>query len=102
MIETSAHIWTLLLFLFSCRVTARGIDALAVNGLLRRAREAGIRLRAHFKPTSRNESLWVGYLRAGFEPVASDGELRVLEHPLTNIPNPPAHVRFRGEWTDDA
>jgi FkbH-like protein len=99
--ETSAQVWTLLLFLFSCRVTARGIDTLALNALLRRARAADVSLRAHFKPTSRNEVLWLAYLRAGFEPIASDGELRVLEHPLTNIPDHPAHVRLRGDWTDD-
>lgn len=100
--ETSGQVWTLLLFLFSCRVTARGIDTLVLNALLRRARAAGMRVHAHFRPTSRNESLWLAYLRAGFEPVASDGELRVLEHPLTNLPAHPAPVRLRGDWTDDA
>ena len=98
----SAECWTLELFLFSCRVLPRGVDTIVLNALLRRARAAHVRLHAHFRSTSRNESLWLAYQRAGFAPLASNGDWHVLEHPLTPIPAHPPHVRLCGAWTDGA
>jgi FkbH-like protein len=98
----SAECWTLELFLFSCRVLPRGLDAIVLNALLRRARAARVRLLAHFRSTSRNESLWLAYQRAGFAPLTSDGDWHVLEHPLIHIPEHPPYVRLCGAWTDGA
>jgi FkbH-like protein len=98
----SAECWTLELFLFSCRVLPRAVDTIVLNALLRRARAAHVRLRAHFKSTSRNESLWLAYQRAGFAPLTSDGDWHVLEHPLIPIPEQPRYVRLCGAWTDGA
>jgi FkbH-like protein len=102
LLAISSGCWTLELFLFSCRVLPRGVDTIVLNALLRRARAAHVRLRAHFRSTSRNESLWLAYQRAGFTPLTSNGDWHVLEHPLTSIPEHPPHARLCGAWTDGA
>lgn len=96
----SAPCWTLELFLFSCRVLPRGVDTIVLNALLLRARAAHVRLRAQFRLTRRNESLWSAYQEAGFVPLTSDADRHVLEHPLVSIPEHPSPVRLRGAWTD--
>jgi FkbH-like protein len=100
LLAISADRWTLMLFLFSCRVRSRDIDTIVLNALLRRARAAGVRLRAYFRVTSRNESLWLAYQRGGFRQIDSEGDLLVLEHTLADIPSRPPCVRLCGEWTD--
>jgi FkbH-like protein len=101
LLEAGSECWTLQLFLCSCRIVSRGIDAIILNALLHRACAAGLRMRAHFRATRRNESLALAYRRAGFVPIGSEGDLSVLAHPLTDIPPHPSHIRLCGDWTDD-
>jgi FkbH-like protein len=89
--------WTLQLFLFSCRVVRRGVDAIVLSFILRQARAARVRLFAHFKRTSKNAPLLEAYLRAGFKPGPTLADLMILEHELKKIPAQPRGVQLSFE-----
>jgi predicted enzyme involved in methoxymalonyl-ACP biosynthesis len=93
LMEISSRCWTLQLFLFSCRVAQRGVNAMVLNSLLREASKAGVRLFAQFKPTSKNETLLQEYLSAGFEHIGSEGGLQILEHKLARLREPQHSAR---------
>ncbi|WP_327358796.1 HAD-IIIC family phosphatase [Streptomyces sp. NBC_01304] len=92
LVERGADAWTLKLLLMSCRVMSRGVGSVLLNHLIRSAHEAGARLRAEFVPTSRNRTMFVTYKFAGFREVAKDGEVSVLEHDGTRVPEFPAYM----------
>jgi FkbH-like protein len=94
LMEISSRCWTLQLFLFSCRVAQRGVNAMVLDSLLREASKAGVRLFAQFKSTSKNETLLQEYLSAGFEPIGSEGGLQILEHKLARLREPQHSARL--------
>ena len=94
LMEISSYCWTLQLFLFSCRVAQRGVNAMVLNSLLWEARRAGVRLLAQFKPSSKNATLLQEYLSAGFEPIGSERDLQILEHKLAQLREPRHSARL--------
>lgn len=95
LIEKSAEVWTLKLMLMSCRVMSRGVGSVLLAHILERAKAAGARLVADFRPTDRNRLMRITYKFAGFRTVAEhdDGSV-LLEHPLTDIPRVPESVEL--------
>lgn len=92
LVETSDTRWTVKLLLTSCRVMSRGVGTVLLEHVMRGARDAGVSLRAHFVRTPQNRIMLITFRFAGFREVA--GEPLLLEHPLTEINAPPAHLRL--------
>lgn len=86
--------WSLKLLLMSCRVMSRGAGSILLSHVLERARNAGARLLAEFRPTPRNRSMLVTYKFAGFREVERKDDAILFEHPLDTIPPIPAFVRL--------
>ncbi|HYX22776.1 MAG TPA: HAD-IIIC family phosphatase, partial [Thermoanaerobaculia bacterium] len=70
LIEKDADVWTVKLLLMSCRVMSKGVGTILIHHLLRRAKEAGVRLRAELVDTGRNRQMLITYRFAGFKEVA--------------------------------
>ncbi len=98
LVETGAYAWNLKLLLMSCRVMSRGVGTILLNHVLERARDAGVPLRAEFRPNGRNRQMLVTYKFCGFREVArgADG-LLVLEGDPERIQRPPEYVELRIE-----
>ncbi|WP_409061008.1 HAD-IIIC family phosphatase [Streptomyces sp. SYP-A7185] len=77
--ETDATRSVLKLLLMSCRVTSRGVGAVLLDHLVRRALAAGRRPMAEFVPTEVNRIMLVTLRFAGFEVVDRDGDRLLLE-----------------------
>ena len=93
LVETGAEAWTLKLLLMSCRVMSRGVGTIMLGHIMALARDAGVRLRAEFKPNGRNRMMYVTYRFGGFREVARDGDLQLLEHDLADVPPFPEYVQ---------
>lgn len=90
LVDCAADVWNLKLLLMSCRVMSRGVGTALIGDILRRARSAGVRLRADFVDNDRNRMMYVTYKFAGFRELSREGARAVLEHPLDEIfPLPP-------------
>jgi FkbH-like protein len=76
LLHIAEEVWTLRLFLLSCRVLGRGIGEALLAHVLRLARRAGAVTRAEFVPNDRNRVMLVTLRFAGFVPVTET----LLEH----------------------
>ncbi|MEM7125046.1 MAG: HAD-IIIC family phosphatase [Chloroflexota bacterium] len=85
LLECTDAIWTIKLLLMSCRVMSRGVGSVLLSYLMKSASSAQVRLQAEFVPTDRNRMMNITYRFAGFEEVANQGELQILEHNLKDI-----------------
>ncbi len=89
--------WTLKLLLMSCRVMARGVGNVMIGHIMRRAREAGVRLRAEFVPNEKNRMMLITYKLGGFREVDQQENVLLFEHDLTNIAPVPPYVTLHLE-----
>ena len=80
------------LLLMSCRVMSRGVGTIMMSHIMNLAKQAGVKLRAEFKPNGRNRMMEVTYRFGGFREVARDGDLIVFEHGLEQIAPFPEYV----------
>lgn len=92
LVEMEESCWTLKLLLTSCRVMSRGLGTVLLGHVMREARDAGVSLRARFVRTPQNRIMLITFRFAGFREV--DGDPELLEHPMTKITPPPAHLRL--------
>lgn len=92
LVERRPECWVLKLLIVSCRVMSRGVGAVLLGDVMRRARETGVRLRAEFRDTGRNRVMNVTYRFAGFRPVGGAGGVAIFEHDLKQIPAVPDYV----------
>lgn len=92
LLETGTTTWTIRLLIMSCRVVSRGVGTVLLGYVLRRAAEAGVRLRAAFRHTDRNRQMYMTYKFAGFRDVSEGPEGIMLEHDLQRIHPLPAYV----------
>lgn len=94
LVEHDEREWTLKLLLMSCRVMSRGVGSVLLNHVVRRARDAGVRLLAEFVPTDRNRAMYVTYKFAGFREAGQRGDVVLMENDYSNIHEPPAYLEF--------
>jgi len=97
LIERSPEVWCIKLLLMSCRVMSRGVGTVLLNHILRRSRDAGVRLRAEFVSTDRNRMMYVTYKFAGFREVAKNGNRSIMENDLSQIQGFPPYMKVRVE-----
>ena len=95
LVECGARFWTLKLLLMSCRVLSRGVGNIMMGYIMNRAKTAGVPLRAEFIPNGRNRMMLVTYRFGGFKEIDHDGDLKILENPLTSIPPYPDYLKIR-------
>ncbi len=84
--------WTLELLLMSCRVMSRGVGNIMIGHIMRKAKEAGVSLRAEFAPNAKNRMMLITYKLGGFREVAKQDNILIFEHDLTNIAPVPPYV----------
>jgi FkbH-like protein len=94
LVELAADTWTVKLLLMSCRVLARGVGAVLLNEIQRRAAASGVRLHADFVANERNRMMYVTYRLANFREVARRGDEVVLEAPAAVL-STPSHLTVR-------
>ncbi|WP_104982267.1 HAD-IIIC family phosphatase [Sorangium cellulosum] len=97
LVAREPEVWTLKLLLMSCRVISRGVGTVLLNHVIRRARDAGVRLRAEFVPTDRNRSMYLTYKFAGFREVAREGGKHVLENDFSFVQEFPPYMKVTTE-----
>lgn len=97
LVECDPKVWTIRLFLMSCRVMNRGVGIVMLGYILREAKRAGVRLLSEFIPNDRNRVMYVTYRLAGFKELHREVRARILEHELTILPDVPAHVSLKTE-----
>ena len=95
LVERAPECWVLKLLIVSCRVMSRGVGSILLQDVMRRARQAGVRLQAEFRDTGRNRVMNVTYRFAGFRPIEEAGDIVILEHDLRRIPGVPDYVMVR-------
>ncbi|HEX4966003.1 MAG TPA: HAD-IIIC family phosphatase [Thermoanaerobaculia bacterium] len=95
LIEKGDEVWTVKLLLMSCRVMSKGVGMILLHHLLRRAKEAGVRLRAEFVSTDRNRQMLITYRFAGFREVEKAGEVSVMENDFSALQPAPPYVELR-------
>ncbi len=100
LLETSTTAWRIDLLLMSCRVMARGVGGALITWLRMQAREAGVKLQAHFVETDRNRMMYVTYRFAGFEDVSETDGVSLLENDLSDIPPLPAYFKLDARLAD--
>jgi len=93
LVEKNPEVWTIKLFLMSCRVMSRGVGTIFMNHLLGLARDAGVALQAEFLSNNRNRMMLITYKMGGFREVSRDGDFIVLQHDLDRI-------QPRPDWID--
>lgn len=98
LLETAADIWTVKLFLVSCRVLSRGIGPVLLGCLLRHARGAGARLQVQFRDTGRNRPMRVALMMSGFTGKLLHDGLVHLTHEGGAPPPLPAHFELISNW----
>ena len=95
LIEKGKEAWTLKLLLMYCRVMSKGVGTLLLHHILRRSRDAGVRLRAEFVANDRNRQMLITYRFAGFKEVEGLGEVILFENDYSAIQPPPPYVDLR-------
>jgi len=95
LIEKDEGVWSVKLLLMSCRVMSKGVGTILIHHLLRRAKAAGVRLRAELVATGRNRQMLIAYRFAGFKEIARTGEVALLENDFSALQPPPPYVELR-------
>lgn len=96
LVEKGEEVWRLKLLLMSCRVMSRGVGTILLNHLLSLAKDAGKRFQAEFKNNGRNRMMLVTFTFAGFKEIEEqDDGMKILEHNLETIQDPPEYVDVR-------
>lgn len=93
LVEKGRAAWLVKLLLMSCRVMSRGVGTIMMSYIMSKAKPANVPLRAHFIPNGRNRMMYVTYKFGGFEEVAKDGDLVILENKLGQIQPFPDYVQ---------
>jgi FkbH-like protein len=95
LVEKGPEIWTVKLLLMSCRVMSKGVGTIMIQYLLRRAKEAGVKLRAEFVSNDRNRQMLITYRFAGFKEVGREGDAALMENDFSALQPPPPYVDLR-------
>ncbi|HEX3557121.1 MAG TPA: HAD-IIIC family phosphatase [Thermoanaerobaculia bacterium] len=95
LVEKDEGLWTVKLLLMSCRVMSKGVGTILIHHLLRRAKAAGVRLRAELVDTGRNRQMLITYRFAGFKEIGKTGDVSLLENDFTALQPPPPYVDLR-------
>jgi FkbH-like protein len=93
LIEKAPSVWTIKLFLMSCRVMSRGVGTILMNHLLGLARTNGVALHAEFLSNKRNRMMLITYKMGGFKEVERRDDFILFRHDLKRIQPHPEWVK---------
>jgi GNAT superfamily N-acetyltransferase len=74
---------------------SKGVGTILIHHLLRKAKDAGVRLRAELVDTGRNRQMLITYRFAGFREVEKVGHVSVMENDFSALQPPPPYVDLR-------
>lgn len=94
LVEKGSEVWTVKLFLMSCRVMSRGVGTVFMNHILNLARAAGVQLHAEFLSNDRNRMMLITYKLGGFKEIKREDKFILFKHDLERIPPHPAWVKL--------
>jgi len=94
LIEKGTEVWTIKLFLMSCRVMSRGVGTVFMNHILNLAREAGVQLHAEFLSNDRNRMMLITYKLGGFRESKREGKFILFKHDLEYIQRHPEWLKL--------
>ena len=94
LVEKGSDVWTIKLFLMSCRVMSRGVGTVFMNHILNLARDAGVELHAEFLSNDRNRMMLITYKLGGFKEIKREDKFIVFKHDLERIPPHPPWVKL--------
>lgn len=95
LLQVTPEVWTIALFLMSCRVMSRGVGGVILSMLRHHCNRNGLQLDARFRQTDRNRMMYVTYRFAGFAECAEAGdEMQLLRNDLSRIPALPDYFRL--------
>jgi FkbH-like protein len=94
LVERGPDVWRIKLLLMSCRVMSRGVGTVLLNHIIRRAKDAGVRLRADFVATDRNRTMYVTYKFAGFREISKDNGVTLLENDFSRPAEFPPYMEI--------
>lgn len=97
LIHCANNIWTIKLFLMSCRVMSRGIGQVFIANIIHRAKDAGVKLCAEYKKTDVNRIMLVTYRFNGFDIKQEIGENSLLEYDNNFKQNVITHIKIISE-----
>ncbi len=100
LVDCGPEAWTVRLLLMSCRVAGRGVGTIMLHRLMEAAFRRSLPIRAHYRPTGRNQAMLTTYRFAGFREVAREGDLQILQAMPHPVPPPPSYVRLLGGVPD--
>lgn len=92
LVECQELVWTIKLLLMSCRVMSRGVGTIMLNYVMTLAKNNNVLLRSEFVSNDRNRMMYVSYKFAGFQEIAKNGDLQILENDLTRIQSFPQYL----------
>lgn len=78
---------------------SRGVGTVLLNYILRRAKDAKVRLLAEFVSTNRNRMMYVTYKFAGFKEISKENGRALLENDFSLIQAFPTYMQVE---IDDA
>lgn len=93
LIEKEPSVWTIKLFLMSCRVMSRGVGTILMNHILGLARASGVALQAEFLNNQRNRMMLITYKMGGFREVKRSDDFILFRHELDRIQPHPEWVK---------
>ena len=65
-----------------------------LNYVMHLAKNANVRLRAEFVPTTKNRMMYMTYRFSGFEEIEENGNLVLLENDLMNLQPLPNYIKL--------
>jgi hypothetical protein len=74
---------------------SRGVGTILINGIMKLAREAKVRLRAEFALNNGTQMMYVSYKFANFHEVARHGDLIIFENDPSRIRDLPPHMKVK-------
>ncbi|MDP4177076.1 MAG: HAD-IIIC family phosphatase [Bacillota bacterium] len=94
LIEKKETQWILKLLLMSCRVMSRGVGAVMLNFIAKKAKDSNVELLAEFVPTNRNRVMYITYKFAGFYKVDQRENVEILKADFNKLGELPDYIQL--------
>jgi FkbH-like protein len=92
LIECKKTIWTIKLFLMSCRVLSRGVGTVLINYIMNMAKKNNVELYAEFIETDKNRMMYITYKFAGFREIEKRDRCILFKNELNHIQSFPDYL----------
>lgn len=94
LIKIDGEIWTIKLFLMSCRTMSTGAGSVFLNYIIRLAHQRKVKLQAEFLSNDRNRVMYITYKFAGFERSYCNHDMEILLNNYQMIQSVPDYMEL--------